>query len=180
MKVIETGISGLVLILPRIFSDTRGYFYESFSQKIFEENVANVRFVQDNQSYSKYGVVRGLHFQKEPHAQSKLVRIVSGKVLDIVVDIRKDSSTYGKVFSVELSSDNHLQLFIPKGFAHGFSVLSPDAIVQYKSDEYYAPESEGGIIWNDPDLNIDWGLPLEDIILSEKDTKLPKFRDLVL
>ncbi len=180
MRIIETGISGLVLILPRIFSDSRGYFYESYSQKLFEEKVTKVRFIQDNQSFSKYGVVRGLHFQKKPHAQSKLVKVVSGKVLDVVVDLRKDSHTYGKVFSVELSSDNHLQLFIPKGFAHGFSVLSQGAIFQYKADEYYVPESEGAIAWDDPDLNIDWGLPLEDIILSEKDKHNPKFRDLVL
>lgn len=180
MKVIETGIQGLVLVLPRIFSDARGSFFESFSQREFDENVAKVTFVQDNQSFSKYGVVRGLHFQREPFAQSKLVRVVSGRVLDVVVDLRKDSQSFGKVFSVELSDENHLQLFIPKGFAHGFSVLSPEAIFQYKCDEYYAPDSEGGIVWDDPDLNIDWGLPVEDIIVSSKDALNPKFRDLNL
>ncbi len=180
MKVIETGIQGLVLVLPRIFSDARGSFFESFSQREFDENVAKVTFVQDNQSFSKYGVVRGLHFQREPFAQSKLVRVVSGRVLDVVVDLRKDSQSFGKVFSVELSDENHLQLFIPKGFAHGFSVLSPEAIFQYKCDEYYAPDSEGGIAWDDPDLNIDWGLPVEDIIVSSKDALNPKFRDLNL
>lgn len=180
MEVIETGIQGLVLVLPRIFSDARGSFFESFSQREFDENVAKVTFVQDNQSFSKYGVVRGLHFQREPFSQSKLVRVVSGRVLDVVVDLRKDSQSFGKVFSVELSDENHLELFIPKGFAHGFSVLSPEAIFQYKCDEYYAPDSEGGIAWDDPDLNIDWGLPVEDIIVSSKDALNPKFRDLNL
>lgn len=178
MKVIETGISGLVLVLPRIHPDSRGSFYESFSQKVFSEKVADVTFVQDNQSLSHYGVIRGLHFQNEPYAQSKLVRVISGKVLDVVVDLRKGSSSFGKVFSVELSGENHLQLFIPKGCAHGFSVLSSEAIFQYKCDEYYTPSSEGAIIWNDPDLNIDWGLPLEDIIVSERDAQNPRFRDL--
>ena len=169
MRVIETEIEGAIIIEPKVFSDDRGYFFESFSQKEFEEKVCNTVFEQDNESKSTYGVLRGLHFQKMPYAQSKLVRVVKGKVLDVAVDIRKGSPTFGKHVAVELSEDNKLQFFVPRGFAHGFVVLSEEAIFQYKCDNYYTPQSEGGIMWNDPALNIDWQIPLEDVILSGKD-----------
>lgn len=178
MKMTRTDIEGLVLIEPRVFGDSRGYFFESFSQRDFEKEVGQVRFVQDNESKSSYGVVRGLHFQKPPHTQSKLVRVVKGRVLDVAVDLRRDSKTYGKYFSVELTEDNHLQLFIPKGFAHGFAVLSDEAVFQYKCDEFYAPESEGAIAWDDPDIGVDWQIPEDKVILSEKDKKHPAFKDL--
>ncbi len=178
MKMTRTDIEGLVVIEPRVFGDSRGYFFESFSQREFEKEVGQVRFVQDNESKSSYGVVRGLHFQKPPHTQSKLVRVVKGRVLDVAVDLRRDSKTYGKYFSVELTEDNHLQLFIPKGFAHGFAVLSDEAVFQYKCDEFYAPESEGAIAWNDPDIGVDWQIPEDKVILSEKDKKHPAFKDL--
>ena len=169
MRVIETAIEGAIIIEPKVFSDDRGYFFESFSQKEFEEKVCKTVFVQDNESKSTYGVLRGLHFQKMPYAQSKLVRVVKGKVLDVAVDIRKGSPTFGKHVAVELSEDNKLQFFVPRGFAHGFIVLSEEAIFQYKCDNYYTPQSESGIMWNDPALNIDWQIPLEDVILSGKD-----------
>ena len=170
MNIRETGISGLVVIEPDVFGDSRGYFMESFSLKKFRELTGHdVEFVQDNESRSSYGVVRGLHFQRPPHAQSKLVRVVSGRVLDVAVDLRADSPTYGKHYAIELSGDNHLQMFMPKGFAHGFAVLSEEAVFQYKCDEYYAPESEGGVAWDDPELAIDWRIPREDVRLSEKD-----------
>lgn len=178
MKMTRTDIEGLVVIEPRVFGDSRGYFFESFSQREFEKEVGQVRFVQDNESKSSYGVVRGLHFQKPPHTQSKLVRVVKGRVLDVAVDLRRDSKTYGKYFAVELTEDNHLQLFIPKGFAHGFAVLSDEAVFQYKCDEFYAPESEGAIAWNDPDIGVDWQIPEDKVILSEKDKKHPAFKDL--
>lgn len=178
MKMTRTDIEGLVVIEPRVFGDSRGYFFESFSQREFEKEVGQVRFVQDNESKSSYGVIRGLHFQKPPHTQSKLVRVVKGHVLDVAVDLRRDSKTYGKYFSVELTEDNHLQLFIPKGFAHGFAVLSDEAVFQYKCDEFYAPESEGAIAWNDPDIGVDWQIPEDKVILSEKDKKHPSFKDL--
>lgn len=178
MKMTRTDIEGLVVIEPRVFGDSRGYFFESFSQREFEKEVGQVRFVQDNESKSSYGVIRGLHFQKPPHTQSKLVRVVKGRVLDVAVDLRRDSKTYGKYFSVELTEDNHLQLFIPKGFAHGFAVLSDEAVFQYKCDEFYAPESEGAIAWNDPDIGVDWQIPEDKVILSEKDKKHPSFKDL--
>jgi len=178
MKMTRTDIEGLVVIEPRVFGDSRGYFFESFSQREFEKEVGQVWFVQDNESKSSYGVVRGLHFQKPPHTQSKLVRVVKGRVLDVAVDLRRDSKTYGKYFSVELTEDNHLQLFIPKGFAHGFAVLSDEAVFQYKCDEFYAPESEGAIAWNDPDIGVDWQIPEDKVILSEKDKKHPAFKDL--
>ena len=178
MKMTRTDIEGLVVIEPRVFGDSRGYFFESFSQREFEKEVGQVRFVQDNESKSSYGVVRGLHFQKPPHTQSKLVRVVKGRVLDVAVDLRRDSKTYGKYFSVELTEDNHLQLFIPKGFAHGFAVLSDEAVFQYKCDEFYAPESEGAIAWDDPDIGVDWQIPEDKVILSEKDKKHPSFKDL--
>ncbi|MDD2247149.1 MULTISPECIES: dTDP-4-dehydrorhamnose 3,5-epimerase [Proteiniphilum] len=173
MNIIETDIKGVVIIEPKVFVDKRGYFFESFSHRLFEEKVSRTLFVQDNESKSCYGVLRGLHFQKPPFEQAKLVRVVKGCVLDVAVDIRKDSPTFGKYVSTELSDENKQQLFIPRGFAHGYSVLSEEAIFQYKCDNYYAPGYEGAIIWNDPQLNIDWGLPFNDIILSEKDKKNP-------
>ena len=181
MKIKETGIKGLLVIEPDVFGDSRGYFMESFSEKKFrEETGMDVTFVQDNESKSSYGVVRGLHFQRPPYSQAKLVRVVNGRALDVAVDLREGSETYGKHFSIELSGENHLQVFIPKGFAHGFAVLSEEVLFQYKCDEYYAPESEGAVIWNDPDLNIDWKIPHEDVRLSEKDKKHPRVKDLKL
>lgn len=171
MEVIKTDIDGLVIIEPKIFGDARGYFFESFSQREFEAKVRKVNFVQDNESMSSYGVMRGLHFQRPPFAQSKLVRCVKGRVLDVAVDIRKGSPTYGKYVAVELSEDNHRQFFIPRGFAHGFVVLSETAVFQYKCDNFYAPEADGGINIKDETLGIDWQISLEDAILSEKDTK---------
>ena len=178
MNIIKTEIEGVVIIEPKIFGDDRGYFFESFSQKEFEEKVSKTTFVQDNESKSKYGVLRGLHFQKPPYAQAKLVHVVMGKVLDIAVDIRENSPTFGKHVSVELSEENKRQLFIPRGFAHGFVVLSGGAIFQYKCDNYYAPDYEGGILWSDPALGIDWKIPMEDVILSEKDKKLKMINEL--
>ncbi|MBR5833668.1 MAG: dTDP-4-dehydrorhamnose 3,5-epimerase [Bacteroidales bacterium] len=179
MKIRHTGISGLIVIEPDVFGDSRGYFMESFScRKFMELTGIDVDFVQDNESKSSYGVLRGLHFQRPPHAQSKLVRVVSGRVLDVAVDLRAGSPTYGKHYAVELSGENHLQMFIPKGFAHGFAVLSDEAVFQYKCDEYYAPQSEGGVAWDDPDLAIDWQIPLEDVRLSEKDRNNPEFKAL--
>lgn len=171
MRVIRTDIEGVVIIEPEVFGDSRGYFMESFSQRVFEREVAPVRFVQDNRSYSRYGVVRGLHYQKEPYAQSKLVCCVVGRVLDVAVDIREGSPTFGKHVAVELSAENKRQLFIPKGFAHGFAVLSDEALFEYKCDEFYHPEAECGIAWDDPNIGIDWRLPKEDIILSKKDSE---------
>lgn len=169
----------MVIIEPKVFGDNRGYFFESFSERDFAAQVREVKFVQDNESKSCYGVLRGLHFQKPPHAQSKLVRVVKGRVLDVAVDIRKDSPTFGKHVSVELSEENHRQFFIPRGFAHGFVVLSEEVIFQYKCDDFYAPQCEGAIAWNDPDLGIDWGIPVEDVILSEKDKNHPMLKDAV-
>lgn len=177
MNIITTEIPDVVIIEPRVFGDSRGYFFESFSEREFKEKVADVNFVQDNESRSCHGVVRGLHFQKPPHAQAKLVRVVKGRVLDVAVDIRKGSPTYGRHVEVELSEDNHRMVFIPKGFAHGFAVLSEDAVFQYRCDDYYAPETEGAIAWNDLDLDIDWRLPSEKVILSAKDTSHPSFKD---
>ena len=177
MNVIKTSIDGVVIIEPRLFKDARGYFFESFNQKEFEEKVCHTAFVQDNESKSSYGVVRGLHFQKPPFAQSKLVRVIKGVVLDVAVDIRKGSPTFGQYVSVELTGENHRQFFIPRGFAHGFSVLSEEVIFQYKCDNFYSPQSEGAIAWNDPDLNIDWRIPAEKVVLSEKDSKHPRLKD---
>lgn len=177
MNIIPTEIDGVLILDPRLFQDSRGYFFESFNQKEFESKVGNVTFVQDNESKSCYGVVRGLHFQKGEHAQSKLVRVVKGKVLDVAVDLRPGSPTFGKYVSVELSEDNHLQFFIPRGFAHGFSVLSDEVVFQYKCDNFYCPESEGAIAWDDPDLGIDWKIPADRIILSDKDRKHPRLKD---
>ena len=171
MEIIKTNIEGVLVIEPRVFEDARGYFFESFSQREFDAKVGPVRFVQDNESKSSYGVMRGLHFQAPPFSQSKLVRCVRGSVLDVAVDIRRGSPTYGQHVAVELSEDNHRQFFIPRGFAHGFAVLSEMAVFQYKCDEYYHPESEGGISILDSSLGIDWHIPAEHVILSEKDTK---------
>lgn len=173
MNIIETEIEGVVILEPRIFKDDRGYFYESFSQREFEEKVCQTTFVQDNQSMSVYGVVRGLHFQKPPYCQSKLVRCIKGAVLDVAVDIRKGSPTFGKYVAVELTEENHRQFFIPRGFAHGFAVLSDKAVFQYKCDNYYNKESEGAIAWDDATIGVDWRLSSEKVILSEKD-KLSK------
>ena len=178
MNIIRTDIPDLLVIEPDIYGDSRGYFFESFSRRKFEDATGiKVDFVQDNESRSSYGVVRGLHFQKSPYAQAKLVRVVRGRVRDIAVDLRPDSPTFGKYHAIELSEDDHRQFFIPKGFAHGFSVLSEDAVLQYKCDEYYAPESEGGIAWNDPDLDIDWQIPKDKMIISPKDQNHPTLKE---
>jgi dTDP-4-dehydrorhamnose 3,5-epimerase len=186
MNVMKTEIDGVVIIKPNIFQDSRGYFFESFSQREFEERVGKVNFVQDNESCSSYGVVRGLHFQKPPYTQAKLVRCVRGAVLDVAVDLREDSPTYGKYVSVELTEDNHLQLFIPKGFAHGFSVLSDKAIFQYKCDEFYHPEADGGISILDDTIEdtignkgINWHIDKNKMILSDKDKKHPMLNDFI-
>jgi len=173
MNIIQTGIEGLVVIEPKVFGDARGYFFEAFNQREFDEKVGPVRFVQDNESKSRYGVLRGLHFQKGEHAQAKLVRVVSGSVLDVAVDLREGSSTYGKWHAEELTGENHRMIFIPRGFAHGFAVLSEEVVFQYKCDNFYCPAAEGGIAWNDPGLGIDWRLPEADILLSEKDKHHP-------
>lgn len=178
MNVIKTPIEGLVIIEPKLFGDDRGYFFESFNQREFEREIGPVTFVQDNESKSCYGVIRGLHFQKGEHAQSKLVRVVKGAVLDVAVDIRPGSPTYGMHFAVELTGENHLQFFLPRGMAHGFSVLSEEAVFQYKCDNFYCRESEGAIAWDDPDLGIDWRIPKDKVILSEKDSNHPRLRDL--
>lgn len=179
MEFIKTKIEGVVIMEPRIFKDARGYFFESFRAQEFQEKVCPTIFIQDNESLSCYGVVRGLHFQKPPFSQSKLIRVVKGAIMDVAVDLRKHSATYGQYVAVELSEENHRQLYIPRGFAHGFSVLSEEVILQYKCDNYYAPQSEGGIAWNDPDLNIDWHIPADQVILSEKDTKHPLLKDYI-
>lgn len=171
MEVIKTSIEGVVIIEPKVFNDARGYFFESFSQREFEEKVRKVNFVQDNESMSSYGVMRGLHFQRPPFTQSKLVRCVKGAVLDVVVDIRKGSPTYGQHVAVELTEDNHRQFFVPRGFAHGFSVLSETTVFQYKCDNFYAPQADGGISILDDSLGIDWKIPIEKAILSDKDMK---------
>ncbi|MBO5663848.1 MAG: dTDP-4-dehydrorhamnose 3,5-epimerase [Bacteroidales bacterium] len=178
MEVIKTKIEGPLIIEPKVFGDNRGYFYESYNAKEFAEKVdPSIVFVQDNQSYSTYGVLRGLHFQRPPHAQAKLVRVIQGRVLDVAVDIRKGSPTYGQYVSVELSGENHRQLFIPKGFAHGFVVLSETALFQYKCDNLYEPSSEGALAWDDADIAIEWPLSEEQIKLSEKDKHLAGLKD---
>ena len=177
MDVIKTTIEGLLIIEPRVFEDSRGYFFESYSLREFEEKIAPITFVQDNESKSSYGVMRGLHFQRPTFAQSKLVRCVKGSVLDVAVDIRKGSPTYGQHVSVELSEENHRQFFISKGFAHGFVVLSESAVFQYKCDEFYHPEADDGISILDKSLGIDWQIPTDKAILSEKDTKHCLFKD---
>lgn len=177
MQVIKTAINGVVIIEPKVFHDQRGYFFESFSQREFEEKVRPVNFVQDNESMSSRGVMRGLHFQLPPFTQSKLVRCVKGAVLDVAVDIRKGSPTYGQHVTVELTEENHRQFFVPRGFAHGFAVLSDVAVFQYKCDNFYAPQADGGISILDQSLGIDWHIPTAEAILSEKDTKHPLFAD---
>ena len=172
MKAFETEIKGVWLLEPEVFGDARGYFFESFSRKDFKNMTClDIDFVQDNQSLSRYGVLRGLHFQKGEHAQAKLVRALKGRILDVAVDIRPGSPTFGRHIAVELSDENFRQLFIPRGFAHGFSVLSEEAVVAYKTDNYYCKEAEDAILWSDPNLAIDWKLPVKDILLSEKDKK---------
>lgn len=176
MKLIPTDIKDVVIIEPDVFSDSRGYFFESFSQRRFETLLGrSIDFVQDNESRSKEGVVRGLHYQRAPHAQSKLVRVTQGAILDIAVDIRYNSPTYGKYIAVELSAENHRQLFIPRGFAHGFVVLRGDAVVQYKCDDYYAPECEGTILWNDPQIAVDWQIDPAKVIVSQRDSEGKRF-----
>lgn len=177
MEVIKTNIEGVVIIEPRIFRDARGYFFESFSQREFDAKVRPIRFVQDNESMSSYGVMRGLHFQRPPYTQSKLVRCVRGRVLDVAVDIRKGSPTYGQHVAVELSEEKHRQFFVPRGFAHGFAVLSQTAVFQYKCDNFYAPQADGGISIKDDSLGIDWRIPVSEALLSDKDTKHPLLRD---
>lgn len=195
MDIIETAIPGAYILEPKVFGDSRGYFFESFSRREFNSKVTplvltagkggvtpqypdrTIEFVQDNESRSRYGVLRGLHFQKPPYAQSKLVRVAVGAVLDVAVDIRKGSPAYGKHIAVELSADNHRMLFLPRGMAHGFAVLSNDVLFQYKCDNFYEPQSEGAIAWNDPDLGIDWRIPAESVILSQKDAHHPCFAD---
>lgn len=173
----KTDIEGVVILEPKVFKDDRGYFFESFSQREFDEKVRPVNFVQDNESMSSYGVMRGLHFQRPPYAQSKLVRCVRGAVLDVAVDIRKGSPTYGKHVAVELTEDNHHQFFVPKGFAHGFAVLSETAVFQYKCDNFYAPQADGGISILDDSLGIDWKIPRDKVLLSEKDTLRDLLKD---
>lgn len=175
MPFVETGFEGLKIFEPRVFADSRGYFFESFNKNTFNEVGITCDFVQDNESKSQRGVLRGLHYQLNPMAQAKLVRVVQGEVLDVVVDIRKNSATFGKYFSVLLSGDNKKQLFIPRGFAHGFAVLSDTCVFQYKCDNFYSKENEGGIIYNDASLNIDWMLPASEIMVSDKDQTLPGF-----
>lgn len=177
MPFIPTKIKDVVIFEPRIFTDDRGYFFETYNEKLFNDNGITAKFVQDNQSKSSYGVIRGLHFQKGEHAQAKLVRVLQGSVLDVAVDLRAGSETYGEYVAVELSDVNNLQLFIPRGFAHGFSVLSRTAVFAYKCDNLYCKESEGGIDCSDPDLGIDWQIPAEDRVLSEKDKLHPLFKD---
>ncbi len=177
MKVIETDIEGLVIIEPKIFTDSRGYFFESYSKQEFDKNICPIDFVQDNESCSTYGVMRGLHFQRPPFTQSKLVRCVKGAVLDVAVDIRKGSPTYGQHVAVELTDENHRQFFIPRGFAHGFAVLSRTAVFQYKCDNFYAPQGDGGISILDSSLGIDWRIDPANAILSEKDTRHPMLAD---
>lgn len=177
MKILSTIFEGLYVLEPTVFEDHRGFFMESYNSKLLSKHGINDAFVQDNQSKSSYGVLRGLHFQNPPYAQTKLVRVLQGIIMDVVVDIRKSSKTYGKSFSIELSSDNKIQLLVPQGFAHGFSVLSETAEILYKCDNYYNKDSEGGLMYNDPAFNIDWGLPNDKVILSEKDQVYTSFKE---
>ena len=177
MNIIKTPIEGLLVIEPQVFKDARGYFVETYNEKRYHDAGIDAQFVQDNQSCSSYGVVRGLHFQRPPYSQAKLVCCTVGRVLDVAVDLRKSSPTYGQWFGVELSEDNKRQFFIPRGFAHGFSVLSNQAIFTYKCDNLYHPEADGGILLNDPDLAIDWQIPEDLRIISDKDTKHPLLKD---
>ena len=175
MIIIETGIEGLLIIEPKVYPDNRGYFFESYNEKILKKKGINIQFVQDNQSKSSYGVIRGLHYQLEPHAQTKLIRVLHGSIIDAAVDIRKGSPTFGKSFSIHISDENNKQLLIPKGFAHGFSVISETAVILYKCDDFYAPETERGIIYNDTSLGIDWEISIKDAVISDKDLKHPTF-----
>lgn len=177
MPFIETGVPGLLIFEPKVFGDSRGYFFESYSERNFTERGIDIKFVQDNESSSTYGVIRGLHYQLMPHTQVKLIRVINGGILDVVVDMRKGSPAWGKTFSIELTGENKKQLFIPAGFAHGFSVLTEKAMVSYKCDKFYNKESEGGIRYNDPALNIDWKIPADKAIVSDKDKILPLFAD---
>lgn len=177
INVIETAIPGVVIIEPKVFGDARGYFMETWSQRDFDAQVRPIKFVQDNESKSSYGVLRGLHFQKGKDSQSKLVRVLKGRVLDVAVDIRRGSPTFGKHVMVELTGENHRQIFIPRGFAHGFVVLSEEAVFQYKCDNLYAPQAEGAIAWDDPDLGIDWQVPSDKVLLSAKDQCHPRLKD---
>lgn len=179
MNIIKTDIEGVVLLEPKIFGDERGYFFEAYSQRVFDQEVGSVRFVQENESKSCYGVVRGLHYQCGEAAQAKLVSVVKGRVLDVAVDLRRSSPTFGKYVAAELSEENKRQMFVPRGFAHGFAVLSEEAVFQYRCDNYYAPTQERGIAWNDPELGIDWGIPTQEVILSEKDTRNPLLKDAI-
>ena len=178
MNIRKTEIEGLLVIEPDVFGDSRGYFFESYNKEALADVLPETEFVQDNESRSVHGVVRGLHYQKGEHAQAKLVRVVSGRVLDVAVDIRQGSPTFGKYAAVELSGENHRQVFIPKGFAHGFSVLSEDAVLLYKCDSVYCPDSQGGIAWDDPDLGIDWRIPHDEAILSDKDRCNPPLKEI--
>jgi dTDP-4-dehydrorhamnose 3,5-epimerase len=179
MPFIKTDFPGLVIFEPRVFEDSRGYFFESYNAETFAAEGITIKFVQDNQAKSSYGVIRGLHYQLDPHAQTKLIRVLSGAILDVVVDIRKGSPSFGKVYTLELNADNKKQLLVPKGFAHGYSVISETAEVLYKCDAFYKKESEGGILYNDPVLNIDWQIPADKAIISEKDTKHPGINDCI-
>jgi dTDP-4-dehydrorhamnose 3,5-epimerase len=178
MEVIKTAIDGVLIIEPKIWGDDRGYFFESYSARDFAAKTGlDIAFVQDNESKSRYGVLRGLHFQNPPYTQSKLVRVINGRVLDVAVDIRKGSPTYGQYVSCELTAENHRQFFVPRGFAHGFAVLSETAVFQYKCDEFYHPEAEGAIAWDDKELNIQWPIPAADVVLSEKDKHHPLLKE---
>lgn len=177
MPFSKTQFPGLLVFEPTVFEDSRGYFFESYNQKLFSENGIEIHFVQDNQAQSSFGIIRGLHFQMDPFAQTKLLRVLSGKIIDAVVDIRKNSPTYGNAYTIELSAENKKQLLIPKGFAHGYSVISETAEVFYKCDAFYHKESEGGILWNDPKLNIDWKVPVDKVLVSEKDARYPSLEN---
>lgn len=178
MPFIETHIPGLLVFEPNVFEDSRGYFYESYNEKLFRDEGIDIKFVQDNQAKSGYGVIRGLHYQLNPYAQTKLLRALSGTILDVVVDIRKNSPTYGKSYSLELSAENKKQMLVPQGFAHGYSVISETAEVFYKCDNFWIKEAEGGIMYNDPQLNIDWKIPKDKVIISEKDMFYPNFENI--
>ncbi len=175
MPFTENFINGITIFEPKVYPDQRGFFFESYNKQLFHDNGITTEFIQDNQSFSVYGVIRGLHYQREPFAQAKLVRVLEGSILDVVLDIRAKSPTFGKTYSIVLSSDNKKQIFVPKGFAHGFSVLSETAVISYKCDQFYNKQSEGGIRFNDPGLNIDWQIPADKILISEKDEQLPEF-----
>ena len=177
MPFSKTQFPGLLIFEPTVFEDSRGYFFESYNQKLFSENGIEINFVQDNQALSSFGIIRGLHFQKNPFAQTKLIRVLSGKIIDAAVDLRKNSPTYGNAYTIELSAENKKQLLIPKGFAHGYSVISETAEVFYKCDAFYHKESEGGILWNDPKLNIDWKIPVDKVVVSEKDARYPSLEN---